>query len=75
MSLIQTLRKPRIYGFALFDLLTSIIATEFIFRQLGSDKWIGASLAIPIGIIVHLFLGINTTLNYKLGLSEPVKNN
>jgi hypothetical protein len=73
MSLIQTLRTPRICGFALFDLLMSIIATELIFRQLGSAKWIGASLAIPIGIIVHFLLGVDTTLNYRLGLSESVK--
>lgn len=70
MSLIQTLREPRIFKMAIFDLLLAIILTEVIFRQLGADDWIGAIAAIPIGVIVHAVLKINTALNYKLGIRD-----
>lgn len=72
MSLIQTLRTPRICGLAVFDLLLSIILTEVIFRYFGSCNWVGAALAIPIGVVVHAILKIDTTLNYKLGIRQAV---
>jgi hypothetical protein len=70
MSLIQTFRKPRIYGIALFDLILAIIGTEILFRYMGATAYLGVILAVPIGVLVHYFGGFDTTLNYKLGLSK-----
>jgi hypothetical protein len=71
MSLIQTLRTPRIFDIALFDLILSIVAIEILFRYMWKVEYLGAALAVPIGILIHALLGINTTLNYKLGISCP----
>ena len=80
MSFISDLRKYRIFGISLFDLLTSIIgliiifliAKYFHFKNLKSINFIiaGVLLAIPLGIIFHIIFGTNTTLNYYLGLSN-----
>jgi len=74
MSLINTLRKPRIFKIALFDLILSIVSMEILFRRLGAKKYVGASLAIPIGIITHYYLGINTQLNNYLGINTQLNN-
>jgi hypothetical protein len=70
MSLIKELRKPRIKGIAIFDLLTSFIGMALIFSYMGWDWRVGAALAVPIGIATHYVLGIDTTLNYYLGISK-----
>ena len=80
---IQELRKYRILGLSIFDLTSSIIGMIILFLILW--KWhfkklkysnfvIAASLlAIPFGIVIHIIFGVNTTLNYKLGLSYKPK--
>jgi len=77
------IRKYRIFGIAIFDLVTAIVGTIIIFLLLW--KWhfshkspwpfviAGTVLAIPIGIVVHIIFGINTTLNERLGLSDAPK--
>lgn len=70
MSLIKDLRKPRIAGIAIFDLLLAIIATAWLFDQYGASPLLGAAAAVPIGIIVHYIFSIDTTLNHALGLSN-----
>ena len=35
----------------------------------------GAILAIPVGIMFHIVFGVNTKLNYDLGLSNRPKQN
>ncbi len=68
------LRSHRIYDIAIFDLVLSIVAMEYIFRYFGYKQYTGALLAIPIGILAHALFGINTELNYKLGISDkPVR--
>ena len=74
-TVIQTLRQPRIFKLAIFDLLLAVVAMAFIFHRLGYSPYTGIALTIPVGIIVHYILGINTQLNYQLGISEqPDKN-
>ena len=81
---IATLREHRISGIAIFDLVGSfalIIIIALILRNkywpnLKSSDFILAAIIItlPISIFAHMLFGINTTLNYKLGLSDkPVK--
>lgn len=78
--MIEQLRKYRLGGIALFDLVTSMIGTVIILliarhmkkSQLPIKNYIfaGILLAVPLGIFTHVIIGKNTTLNYKLGLSE-----
>lgn len=77
MSVISDLRKYRIFGFAILDLLSALLGTWLIFYILikilpsGLSSLVIASLAfIPIGIVSHLLTKTPTTLNYKLGISQ-----
>jgi hypothetical protein len=79
MITIKELRKPRIFGIALFDLILAFIGMALLF--LGLWKWHfpklnpwsfvirGMILAIPVGIFMHVLFGVNTEFNYYLGLS------
>jgi len=76
---IQELRKPRIFGIALFDLILAMIIMALLFLGLWKihfpklNPWTfvirGMILAIPVGIFIHVLFGVNTELNYYLGLS------
>jgi hypothetical protein len=80
MSTIYNLRKYKIIGISIFDLTASIIGMVLLFlfirrlyfRDLHLWKFIFAALilTIPFGIIIHIFFGVNTSLNYRLGLSN-----
>ena len=80
MSLISQLRKPKIFGLAIFDIVSSIIGLVLIFQVARRHYFpdlrpryfciAGTLLAIPLGIVVHILFGINTALNYKLNLSH-----
>jgi hypothetical protein len=80
MSSISSLRSYRIFGIALFDLISAmiglviifLIAKHYHFPNLSSIPFIlaGILLAIPVGITFHIIFGTNTSLNYKLGLSN-----
>jgi ABC-type protease/lipase transport system fused ATPase/permease subunit len=72
MTIIDSLRKPRISNIALFDVIVSIIAVRYIAVFYNYSPWYGL-LAIPIGIIIHYMFDINTELNYKLGISDKPK--
>ena len=77
--IISELRRFRIFNFAIFDLVTSILGMilafvifwKIHFSKLPVYKFILAAviLAIPFGVIIHIIFGVNTNLNYKLGLS------
>ena len=80
---IQELRQHRIMGISVFDLTTSLlgmiilflIVWKWHFNKLKPITFIIAAilLAIPFGIIIHIIFGVNTSLNYKLGLSYNPK--
>lgn len=61
-AIIKNLRTPRFFGIAIFDLVGSMIATEFITNKLEYPRGTGIILALPIGIVVHKTLGIKTAL-------------
>ena len=77
---IKDIRSYRIFGLAIFDIVLSmigmivlfIIAKLVFFKELDMWKFIVAAvfLTIPFGIVVHVLIGQNTTLNYNLGLSD-----
>jgi hypothetical protein len=73
------IRKYKIFGLSIFDIVVGVIGTVAIFlgmwrwhfRQLKAWNFVlaGIVLTIPIGIATHILFGVDTTLNYKLGLS------
>ena len=74
------IRKYRIFNIAIFDLVTSLVATILIFA-VAKKKYFddmnmipfiiaGILVSIPLGIFVHVIFGINTQLNYSLQLSK-----
>lgn len=81
---IQDIRKYKFFGFSIFDLVTSfigmillfLIAWKVYFPKLDWWKFLIAAvfLTIPFGIIIHVFFGVNTKLNYVLGLSNEPKS-
>lgn len=70
MSLIKSLREPRIFSLAIFDLVLAVILTGYVFEYYGGTFKQGMLWAVPIGVIVHFILGIDTKLNYALGISK-----
>lgn len=84
MSTLQNLRKYKIFKISLFDLITAFIGMVLIalllHRLFFRDKsvWLFVIIAllatIPLGILVHYIFHVNTTLNYKLGLSDKPKD-
>jgi len=75
------IRKYRFFGIAIFDLVSSFIGVILIFlllwrvyfKNLNPLNFVIAAiiLTIPIGIFSHVIFGVNTTLNNRLGLSDP----
>lgn len=73
------INKYRIFGLRLFDLILSLVIMVIIFLmvwkyhypQLNYWNFVIAAvlLTIPLGIVFHVIFGVNTELNYKLGLS------
>jgi NhaP-type Na+/H+ or K+/H+ antiporter len=76
---IQSIRKHKIFGLSIFDIVTSFaimiivftMAWKTHFQKLKLKNFIIAALilSIPVAITIHIIFGINTKLNYKLGLS------
>lgn len=79
MGWIETLRKYRVWGIAVFDLVTALLGMTIIFyfawkwhfRSLSKWPFLAAALllTLPVGIFVHVIFGVNTTLNSYLRLS------
>ena len=71
---IQTLRRPRLFGLALFDWTLSLVMGFLIGREFLNIStrrqminWL--LLWTLFGILVHKLLGVNTMLGYYLGLN------
>ena len=74
------IRKYRIFGMAIFDLVFGVIgltiafliAKHIFFPSLKTAPFVVAAilLTIPTGIIFHIIFGVNTSLNNRLGLSR-----
>jgi hypothetical protein len=84
MSTIANLRKPKIFGLAVFDLVVAVIGMIAIFLVMWRwhfptlNPWhfvlAAVLLTIPVGIVVHIIFGVDTALNSRLGLSEAPKS-
>ena len=70
MSLIESLRKPRIelsgMKIAVFDLSLTLVGGYAVGKKLGYNPWLTAGAMIPLGIVVHEMIGIETEISKKL---------
>ena len=83
MITLQELRRPRVCGLVVFDTLLALIGLVVIltiawkvhFRKLPYMNFVIVSFLIlfPLAIFSHILVGVNTTLNYNLGLSDKPK--
>ena len=70
MSILNTLRGPKIYGIAAFDVISTVIAATILSKTLDVNIFITHIALFVIAILVHMFLGIPTMGNYYLGLNS-----
>ena len=70
LSLIETLRTPRIevldMKIAVFDLSLTLIGGYFIGKKLGFNPWVVAVGMVPLGIVVHEIMGVETEISKKI---------
>ncbi len=81
-SWIDIIREPKIFGMAIFDWTATLIAvyiiTWFVNKRYPGYGFIKMFIVLAIittivAIIVHKIFGINTMLNYYLGLNPKPK--
>jgi uncharacterized membrane protein len=73
---LEYLRSFRLFDIALFDLILAIagmvMAALLVHKYTDYDKktliMIFVALTIPLGIVVHASLGIDTSLNRMIGI-------
>jgi hypothetical protein len=70
MNMLKKIREPKLFDIALFDLLGTAAVSAFISDQYKYPRYKGILLGIGSGIIVHQLLGVDTKLNYYVGLSN-----
>jgi hypothetical protein len=81
--MLKELRSHKIFGLAIFDLVSSFIGIIIIFLlfwklHFKHLNWLNFLIAaivvtIPLSITFHILFGVNTQLNYTLGLSNKPK--
>ncbi len=73
-SLVIKLRHIRIFGLSSFELLLIALLGALIVPP-KFDSWIKYLVIIFLtGIVVHTIFGVNTALNWQLGLSKCPPN-
>lgn len=85
MSIIDTLRKPKLFDIALFDVIGTYIGAYLSWLLIHkynpefTNGWIWTFLIfiilVIIGIFLHIITGTKTKLNYYMGLSENPRPN
>ena len=67
MTLIETLRTPRIevldMKIAVFDLSLTLIGGYIVGKKLGYNPFVVAVGMIPVGIVVHEIMGVETEIS------------
>ena len=72
-NILQTLRKPRIGGFVIFDTIASLIGAVIISKTLDFNIFITIIVLLILSIILHVVFNISTHTNFLLNLSpEPI---
>lgn len=63
---LEKVRSVRVGGFAIFDIVLSVIPAYFAAPYLKMSRRSAMLLIIPFGILVHELFGIKTPLNKML---------
>lgn len=67
---LNTLRKPRLGGFVIFDTVLTVAAAMLVSEVFNVDIIITIIILLILSIILHIIFGVNTATNYYLGLSN-----
>lgn len=70
MSVIDTLRGPKLAGFVLFDWVSTIIGSYFLARAIGADFVLTLIILLLVSIVLHDVFDVNTRTNKYLGLNR-----
>jgi hypothetical protein len=76
MSLIKTLRQPKLFDMAIFDFSATFLAAYLVHKYLKIECSLWSVFAgfVGVGVLVHILTETPTMLNYYLGLSEkPIR--
>ena len=78
------MKRVHLFGISIFDLLAAvvgmlvifIVARYYHFKDMNLAPFIIAAvlLTIPVGIVFHVMFGVNTRINFLLGLSHAPKS-
>lgn len=71
MSVLSTLRSVRIGPFAIFDFTAAGTGMYFLAPHIGLNPERALWLTLPLGIVVHKVLGIQTPLNQMVLGDNP----
>lgn len=70
MSVIDTLREPRLFGFVLFDWVSTIVGAACIAYYFKINFALTLIVLLILSIFLHVLFGINTKTNGYLGLNS-----
>ncbi len=70
MSIIESLRGPKLFGFVLFDWISTIIGALLLANYLKYDFLIVLIVLLVISIYLHWYFDTPTLTNYYLGISK-----
>jgi hypothetical protein len=70
MSIIESLREPKLFGFVLFDWISTIIGALLLANYLDYDFWVVLITLLIISIYLHWYFNTPTLTNYYLGISS-----
>lgn len=73
----MSIHDVRVFNFAVIDIVLTFIAVFVVYKKFNKHRYSLLAISLlffAIAIIVHYLMGIDTTLNYFLGLSnKPVR--
>ena len=69
MSIIETLRTPRIIGFVIFDYVATIIGSAGIAYYYNINFALTLIIILILSIIMHVVFNISTKTNRLLGFN------
>lgn len=67
--MINTLRKPKIFGMAIFDIVATYYAAYLVAKKYNMCPKKTFLAFVALGVIVHKQMNIPTMLNYYLGIN------
>jgi len=75
MTLIKTLRTPKLFNIAIFDcvatLISAILIGKYIFKFNNIfDMTIWIIIVFAFGVFIHYLFDINTMVGYYLGIND-----